>query len=151
MRQMRQLPILSTLVTLLLAGLCGHSAVAQGRLEVEAVAGQLFGVGRITFELPQEMLPEPLGIEGVGLAEKHSRALYPALDNPAFGKVMKEILEGGTPLTSGGPVRQQVGGLLRGILDRPPRTTLYFLFRGDGPLDLTLLAKTPIPLRDRPA
>ena len=35
-------------------------------------------------------------------------------------------------------MREQVGGLLRGILDRPPRTTLYFLFRGTEPLELSL-------------
>ena len=115
-------------------------------LEIEAVAGQPFGVGRITFELPQDMLPEPLGIEGIGLGEKHGRVLYPTLDNPAFGKMMKEFLDGGTPLTSGGPVREEVGGMLRGILDRPPRTTLYFLFRGAEPLELSLEARESIPL-----
>ena len=71
--------------------------------------------------------------------------MYPALDSPAFGKLMKEILDGDTPLTTGGPVREEVGGLLRGILDRPPRTTLYFLFRGAEPLELSLAgARTPI-------
>ncbi len=114
--------------------------------EFEAVAGQPYGVGRITFELPQDRLPGPLGIEGIGLAEKQNRALYPTLDNPAFGKVMREILGSDTPLTTGGPVRQQVGGILRDILDRPPRTTLYFLFRGDEPLELSLQSQPPIPL-----
>ena len=61
--------------------------------------------------------------------------------------MMKELLEGGTPLTSGGPVREEVGGILRGILDRPPRTTLYFLFRGAEPLELSLEARESIPLR----
>ena len=46
--------------------------------EAFTAPGQPFGVGRITFELPQEMLPEPLGIEGIGLSEKHGRVLYPA-------------------------------------------------------------------------
>ena len=120
------------------------SAASRRRLrpfEVEAFAGQPFGVGRITFELPQNMLPEPLGIEGIGLGEKHGRVLYPALDNPAFGKMMKESSTATRRLTSGGPVREEVGGLLRGILDRPPRTTLYFLFRGDEPLELSLQAR----------
>jgi hypothetical protein len=115
-------------------------------MEIEAIAGEPFGVGRITFELPQTMLPEPLGIDGLGLSEQNGRALYPTLDNPAFGKVMKEILGGNTPLTTGGPVRQQVGGILRDLLDRPPRCTLYFLFRDADPLELTLDARGPIPL-----
>ncbi len=95
--------------------------MAQGRIDVEAVAGEPFGVGRITFEMPPEMLPDPLGIEGVGLAEKQSRVLYPALDSPALGKLISELLDEGTPLTTGGPVREAAGGILRGFLDRPTR------------------------------
>ena len=120
--------------------------MAQGRIDVEAVAGEPFGVGRITFEMPPEMLPDPLGIEGVGLAEKQSRVLYPALDSPALGKLISELLDEGTPLTTGGPVREAAGGILRGFLDRPPRNTFYFLFRGTEPLELSLLGRTSIPL-----
>ena len=152
----RQLAALSSFTAILVAGFSVAPALAQLRfqirhaprpLEIEAVAGEPFGVGRITFELPRDKLPEPLGIEGIGLGEKHGRVLYPTLDNPALGKMMKEILEGGTPLTSGGPMREEVGGILRGILDRPPRTTLYFLFRGAEPLELSLEARESIPLR----
>ncbi len=137
--------VVVTMLATFLAAWC-PPLMAQGRIDAEAVAGEPFGVGRITFELPQEMLPEPLGIEGIGLAEKHSRVLYPALDSPAFGKLMKELLEGGTPLTSGGPVREAAGGILRGFLDRPPRNTFYFLFRGTEPLELSLQGRTSIPL-----
>ena len=89
----RQLAVLSSLTAILAAGLCVTPALAQLRfqirhaprpLEIEAVAGEPFGVGRITFELPQDKLPEPLGIEGIGLGEKHGRVLYPTLDNPAL-------------------------------------------------------------------
>ncbi len=128
------------------AGWCSTLS-AQIVLEAEAVAGKPFGVGRIVCDLPQNNLPQPLGAEGIGLTEKDGRALYPVLDNPAFGRLMKELLREGTPLTSGGPVRRQVGGLLRGILDRPPRTTIYFLFQGDGPLDLTLHAGASITVK----
>ena len=145
MNKIRRAAVLSVL-TLSVIGWAASAAHAQGRVEVEAVAGEPFGVGRITFELPREMLPEPLGVEAIGLSEQQGRALYPVLNNPAFGKMMREILEGDTPLTSGGPVREQVGGLLRGILDRPPRTTLYFLFREAGPLDLSLEARKAIRL-----
>ncbi len=146
MRNPRRLAIVSSLVAILLTGSWDDFARAQGRIEVEVIGGQPFGVGRITFELPQTMLPEPLGIEGIGLSEKHGRALYPTFDQLAFGKVMKEILESDTPLTSGGPVRQEVGGILRGIFDRPPRTTLYFLFREAEPLELSLQARASIRL-----
>jgi len=56
---------------------------------------------------------------------------------------MKEFLDNNLPLISGGPVRKEVGGLLRGIFDRPPRTTVYFLFRAAKPLHVSLqLRKT---------
>ena len=93
------------------------------------------------------MLPRPLGIEGIGLSDSQGRVFYPVIDNPAFGKLMKQFLKEGTPLTSGGPVREEVGGLLRGILNRPPRTTIYFLFKGNGPLDLVLQTSVDVPLR----
>lgn len=146
MNRFRRLSVVGALAWFVFAG-NAERTVAQGRMEIEAIAGQPFGVGRITFELPPEMLPSPLGIEGIGLAEKRGRVLYPAFDHPVFGKVMRELLESEPRLTTGGPVREEVGGLLRGLLDRPPRTTFYFLFQGDDPLELTLQARTAIPLR----
>jgi hypothetical protein len=126
-------------------GILTNLALAQ-QVEFEAVAGNPFGVGRIVIDLPESMLPQPLGVEGLALTERDGRVLYPAIDSPAFGKIMKEVLESDTPLTRGGPVRDQVGGLLRGILDRPPRTTIYFLFRGNEPLHITIQARSPIPI-----
>jgi hypothetical protein len=130
----------------------GAPAFAE-RIEAEAIAGKPFGVGRVTLDLPEEMLPEPLGAEGLVLTEPNGRVLYPALEAAAFGRVMRQVLDADTPLTGGGPIRQQVGGILRGLADRPPRTTIYFLFRGDEPLEMTLHARTPIPiaLAPRPA
>lgn len=49
-------------------------ALAQ-RVESEAAAGKTFGVGRITIELPETMLPQPLGVEGLALTDRDGRAL----------------------------------------------------------------------------
>jgi len=117
-------------------------ALGQVRMTVQAIPGEPFGVGRITAVVPKEALPDPLGAEGLGLTEKNGRVLFPAFNTPVFGAVAKEVLEA-TPLLTGGPVRQEVRGILRGLLDMPPRTTIYFLFRGDGPLELTLQARAP--------
>jgi hypothetical protein len=138
---------------LLAAALATPPARAQGPFDAEAIPGQPFGVGRITFDLPPDLAPEPLGAEGIGLVETGGRVFYPAVDTPAAGKLLKEVLEANTPLTTGGPVRREVGGLLRGILDRPPRTTVYFLFRGDGPLQVTLQLRgnVEIAIVPRPA
>jgi hypothetical protein len=115
-------------------------------MEYEAFAGKPYGVGRIVVDLPETMLPQPLGAEGLALTERDGRVLYPVVETPAFAKIMKEVLDSDTPLTRGGPVREQVGGLLRGFMDRPPQTTIYFLFRGEGPLYITLQARLPIPI-----
>ena len=115
----------------------------QPRVDSRAVAGKPFGVGRITLDLTPEMLPTPLGADGIRLVEKNGRILYPAIDNPAFAKVMQEVLENISAPTADQPVRQAVRGLLQEIADQPPRITVYFLFRGNEPLHVSLL------LRDR--
>ncbi len=134
------------LVAILLTVACSSPLQAQGPIQTEAVAGEPFGVGRITLDVPEKMLPEPLGAEGIGLGERNGRVFYPAIDSPAFGKLIRDFLGSNTPLTTGGPLREQVGGLLRGIFDRPPRTTVYFLFRGSEPLQVTLQLRKPVEL-----
>jgi hypothetical protein len=122
------------------------SLVSAQQFLAEAFIGKPFGVGRIVVDLPESMLPQPLGMEGLVITEQNNRILYPAADNPMFGKIMKEVLDSDTPLTRGGPVREQVGGILRGFLDRPPRTTIYFLFRGEGTLNVTIQAQAPVQI-----
>ena len=138
-----------SLAAMLLAALApAGEAWAQMPVVAEAVAGEPFGVGRIIADLPPDLLPAPLGVDGLGVSDKDGRVLYPALRSGVVGPLVKEILGADSPLTSGGPVRQQVGGLLRDVLaNRPPRATIYFLFRGDGPLALELQAARPIPLQ----
>ena len=67
-------------------------ALAQGGVAVEAIAGEPVGVGRVTVDLPAEELPTPLGEDGLGLTEKDGRVLYPAMRNPMFGGLLREIL-----------------------------------------------------------
>ena len=44
--------------------------LAQGpSAAVEAFAGEPLGVGRVTLQLPKQFLPEPLGIDGLGLSD----------------------------------------------------------------------------------
>jgi hypothetical protein len=137
--------------SLALIALAGNATVAaQGPIDAQAFAGEPFGVGAISYSLPAEMLPEPLGLEGLSLSEAAGRVYYPALRVPAVANALKEILNEDSPLTTGGPVRGQVGGILRGIINRPPRTTLYFLFRGNEPLNLTLGARKSIPITVQP-
>jgi hypothetical protein len=140
--------------TLLASGvffcLAAPLAAQPPRIEAEAFWGEPFGVAKVVVDLPPQLLPEPLGVEGLGVSEKDGRALYPALHNPAIPGLVKGLLAADSPLTSGGPVREEVGGILRGVFNRPPRTTIYFLFRGDGPLELSIEARQSLRLKVQP-
>ncbi len=98
-------------------GVLNQTADAQ-QSRAQAIVGQPFGVGRVEVELPRGQQLDPLGLYGLGLAEKNGRVLYPVVVNR--------------------PIR----GLLRDLLDRPPRVTIYFLFQGEEPLYLTVQSPT---------
>jgi hypothetical protein len=133
----------SIFLTSIILYLAVNSAQAQTVTSVEAIAGEPFGVGRLTVVIPKDMLPEPLGADGLGLSEKNGRVLYPTFKTPVVGAVAKEVLDA-TPLLTGGPIRQEIRGIVGSVLDLPPRTTIYFLFRGNDPLEITLQAKSPV-------
>ena len=96
-------------------------------------------------------MPTPLGADGLGLTEKDGRVLYPAMRNPMLAGLFREMLGPNSPLTTGGPVREQAGGLIRNFLAaQPPRLTIYFLFRGDEPLSMTLEARKSYALQAVP-
>lgn len=138
------------LLATLAVWLCAICANAQVRISGEAYVGQPFGIARVAVDLPAAQLPEALQGEGLGIREQRGRALYPVVEDPAFAQIAKQLLEG-TPLLTGGPVRQEVRGILRGLLDQPPRKQIYFLFTGDGPLQMTLEARDAQPFELRVA
>lgn len=125
------------------------SLAAQAGAQIEAFVGEPFGVGQISLALPPEALPEPLGTEGIGLDDAEARVLYPAVVIPADNSMVTDLLLR-SPLLSGGPLRSQAGGLIQELLRRPPRTTVYFLFQGTDPLNVTLEARTPHQFTIRP-
>jgi hypothetical protein len=98
----------------------------QPQEELVAVAGSPFGVGKLTVLLPRGTTASTTPANEYTLAEKNGRALY-----STFGET---------------PVR----ALLREILDRPQPLTVYFLFKGDEPLELTLYAPTAIERQTTP-
>ncbi|MBN2023987.1 MAG: hypothetical protein JW809_14480 [Pirellulales bacterium] len=118
---------------------------AAADVRVDAVRGEPFGVGEISLSLPPEALPEPLGVQGLALYEKNGRVLYPIIKTPPDMTLVKDILAQ-SPIMNRGPVRREVGGLIQGLLSQPPRVSIYFLFQGDAPLELTLQARQPIPM-----
>ena len=111
---------LSLLALALVVWAAAESALAQGpAASVEAFSGEPLGVGRVTLQLPKQLLPEPLGVDGLGLSDKQGRVLYPAMHSPLIGNLLKEFLNADSPLTSGGPVREEVGGILRNFSGPP--------------------------------
>lgn len=109
-------------VALLWLSALAREARADLDLEATAVPGEPFGVGRVELELPRELLPPVLGVEGVRIVERNGRVLYPAIELR--------------------PVRT----LLRNVLDRPAKATIYFLFRGSDRLELAIEGVGRVPL-----
>ena len=142
-------------VVMLWAGAWAGPVMAQVSVKAEAVSGRPFGVGRLSVSLPREMLPEPLGAEGLRLDETNGRALYPAVYAPAVGAAVKEILGEESPLLKRRPLAREIGGLVGSLLEQSSTTTIYFLFRDDAPLELTLRGRSAhrftVTPRDDPA
>jgi hypothetical protein len=101
----------------LLAPRAGQPRLGQPpQEEVIAAAGTPFGVGKLTIFLPRGVAVSSEPGNEYTLAEKNGRALYAAFPQS--------------------PAR----GMLREFLDRPQSITVYFLFKGDAPLELTFYA-----------
>jgi hypothetical protein len=100
-----------------------RAQLLKGRLrqqepEIEAIAGEPYGVGRWTVPLPAGVNPALLGNNGFTLTEKNGRANFQAFQ--------------AEPLRSG----------VRELLGRPQMVTVYFLFTGNQPLELQLFSPT---------
>jgi len=91
------------------------AALAEAAIRVEAYRGEPFGVGRVTVDLPQDDAPS--ADDRFGISEANDRVLYPALER-----------------------RRQLGRIVRRFIniELPNRATFYFMFRGDGPLELRM-------------
>lgn len=124
------------------------SAQAAGIVQVEAAVGETCGVGRVVVNLPREMLPQPLGAEGLKIYDAENRVLYPAVKDP-FTPAL-DIAKGiADEVLRPGPDRP-LASLLGQIIDQPPRTNIYFLFSGNTPLRLTVDAGVPMTATVRP-
>jgi hypothetical protein len=106
----------------------------RGRLrptepETEVFAGQPYGVGRWSVQLPPGVNPALLGNSGFTLSEKNGRVMFQAFQAEPLRTVAREFL------------------------GRPQTASVYFLFTGDAPLELQLYAPvatstTAIPQHD---
>jgi len=115
---------------------CGAPGAVDAQVRVDAVLGEPFGVGRIEVALPESAEPEALGRAGLGLSEADGRVLYPAVHTAEFGAAVLKEVKGVLDKSD-----RPVGQFLSGLLNRPPRARVYFLFRGNEPLQLTLQSR----------
>lgn len=104
-----------------LLGLCRP---AQARVEVEAIPGRPFGVGRITVPLSPEDASAAQLVPRLALTEADGRIHYPAIETGRFREIVGGLLGGG------------------GDIALPGRATAYFLFTGDEPLRITFYTPT---------
>lgn len=109
------------------------NAIGQVRVRLaEAFPGDPFGVGRIAVEVPEGLLPEPLGEAGLGLTEANGRVLYPVVEAMPGAGMVRDVLS---------QAKRPALRILGQFIEPPGRTTIYFLFRGRDPLKLTLRSK----------
>lgn len=111
---------------LLLAGLQPRQAAAEP--SSEAYLGQPFGVGRVTIDVFRGEPTIPLSDERFTVLEDSGRALYPVLKQE--------------------PVRQLVRNLLN--IETPRKVTIYYLFQGDTPFDLSVFSPVEQAVRVKP-
>lgn len=108
----------AVLASVLLIGLLACADIAFGAVTVEAYSGRPFGVGKVTVTLPQGKPIDPAGDDRFNIIEKDGRALYPVLQHRKGRRFLQNLLE----------------------IETPVNATIYFLFQGDAPLDLTVFA-----------
>ncbi len=116
--------------------LFGVATSVEAQVRVEAFSGEPFGLGRAQVVLPEDALPEALGLGGLKLTEADGRVFYPVVDYPELGAAVLKEVRGVLDQTD-----EPVAELLRGLLKPRPRATVFFLFQGNQPLRLTLQAQ----------
>ena len=94
----------------------------------EAYSGQPFGVGRVTVDVLRGEPVLPLSDDRFTVQEVNGRAIYPTLKQEPF--------------------RQLIRGLLN--IDAPRKVTIYYLFRGDAPFELSAFTPYEQGFRVRP-
>jgi len=160
-----QLTLVAALAVLLFVS--GKRCDAQTRVEVEAVRGEPFGVGRVTLNSGGDLrlnLPRLGGLRRARLGGLRRagriRDLARRLADKAGGPTETIRLESGdmSLVERAGRVfypvfEKRERPILSEFVNVPKQATVFFLFQGDAPLELTLYTPQPrtarvVPLRD---
>jgi hypothetical protein len=95
---------------------------------VEAYSGQPYGVGRVTVGVLRGQPALLLSDERFTLLEANGRAIYPVLKEESAKRLVRELLQ----------------------IETPRQVTIYFLFKGDTPFDLSVYAPHEQGVRVKP-
>lgn len=130
-------PLVLVLISVaLLPALAVYGMAQVGIRAAEAIPGEPFGIGRIEIDLPESLLPQPLGEAGLRLSEANGRVLYPVVETNPGGEMVRDVLS---------QARRPALRILGQFIEPPGRTSIYFLFHGPAPLQLTLHSKVETP------
>ena len=94
----------------------------------EAYVGAPFGVGRVTIDVFRGEPVIPLNDERFTVWEESGRVMYPVLKNEPVKKVVRQLLS----------------------IDTPGKVTIYYLFQGNDPFDLSVFSPVEQAVRVKP-
>ena len=117
--------LLWTVLAVIVSPLISDAARA---MEVEAYAGQPFGVGRVTLPVVSNGPASPLEDERFTVTSPDGRVLYPVIKEEPARRLLRRLLD----------------------IQTPRNVTIYFLFRGDEPFDLEAFAPAEQRVRVTP-
>lgn len=124
------------LAAALLAALASPTAGLAQR--AEAFLGQPFGVGRVEIDAP----PADAGPAHLAVSDAQGRVFYPAATGAPADRPLRNLLE-----RIQRPRLRALGEMAAAV---PARPTVYFLFRGQEPLQLTVGASQPVVVNPAP-
>ncbi len=107
--------------TLLLTAVLTQSSFAQ---QVTAIAGEPWGVGRMIVPLQRSDFGDPVDSEAFSISDPDGRIFYPVFKPRRFLPLLQSLLGADT-------------------VTPPQELEVYFLFRGNSPLNVTVETPTP--------
>ncbi|MCG8450744.1 MAG: hypothetical protein MI725_14335 [Pirellulales bacterium] len=114
------------LLSALLVNGGARSSIAAS--QSEAYAGEPFGVGRVTVDVLRGQAVLPLSDERFTLMENSGRVMYPVLKEETARRLLRQLLD----------------------IETPRQVTIYYLFQGNEPFDLSVFAPNEQGLHVQP-
>jgi len=111
--------------TFLLFAVVTQNSFAQ---QVTAIAGEPWGVGRMVVTFPRADFGDPVDSEAFSISDPEGRIFYPVFKPHRFLPLLQSLLGADT-------------------VTPPQELEVYFLFRGEAPLDVTVETPTPQTVR----